>query len=301
MGLFTKKDPCAICGGKVKGLFAWKIDGQYVCDDCHGVIDVPGGGHDMSMEQFLAYRAFREENQKLKEIFKVSQKINFGAFDTKIVFDFEHNLFCMDQSLNKTIFKGSELHSFTIREDMSDLYEGSPEGFVRYTSSVPDRIADITPQVTQFLARQQLQETLDRLTEKNGDNNRSDRLNTFDIPEPFTSFNVDLCLDHPYWSTIHCDKKGPTFNDFEPNVNDYLMSYKEASQIMEQLALALRRVAFPNAPEKKVSGVGEPAAVQAAAPAVDTVTEIKKYKALLEEGVITEEEFAAKKKQLMGL
>lgn len=120
----------------------------------------------------------------------------------------------MDQSLNKTIFKGSELHSFTIREDMSDLYEGSPEGFVRYTSSVPDRIADITPQVTQFLARQQLQETLDRLTEKNGDNNRSDRLNTFDIPEPFTSFNVDLCLDHPYWSTIHCDKKGPTFNDF---------------------------------------------------------------------------------------
>ena len=56
MGLFTKKDPCAICGGKVKGLFAWKIDGQYVCDDCHGVIDVPGGGNDMSMEQFLAYR-----------------------------------------------------------------------------------------------------------------------------------------------------------------------------------------------------------------------------------------------------
>ena len=83
--------------------------------------------------------------------------------------------------------------------------------------------------------------------------------------------------------------------------NVHLLFGNATSQIMEQLALALRRVAFPNAPEKKVSGVGEPAAVQAAAPAVDTVTEIKKYKALLEEGVITEEEFAAKKKQLMGL
>ena len=80
-----------------------------------------------------------------------------------------------------------------------------------------------------------------------------------------------------------------------------LLAGFEACGVATTMALALRRVAFPNAPEKKVSGVGEPAAVQAAAPAVDTVTEIKKYKALLEEGVITEEEFAAKKKQLMGL
>ena len=43
------------------------------------------------------------------------------------------------------------------------------------------------------------------------------------------------------------------------------------------------------------------APVQAAAPAVDTVAELQKYKMLLDTGVLTEEEFAAKKKQLLGI
>ena len=41
--------------------------------------------------------------------------------------------------------------------------------------------------------------------------------------------------------------------------------------------------------------------VQAAAPAVDTVAELQKYKMLVDTGVITEGEFAAKKKQLLGI
>ena len=41
--------------------------------------------------------------------------------------------------------------------------------------------------------------------------------------------------------------------------------------------------------------------VQATAPVVDTVAELQKYKMLLDTGVITEEEFAAKKKQLLGI
>lgn len=38
-----------------------------------------------------------------------------------------------------------------------------------------------------------------------------------------------------------------------------------------------------------------------AAAAVDTVAEIQKYKLLFDAGVLTEEEFAAKKKQLLGI
>ena len=34
MGLFNKKDPCAICGGKVKGLFPWHVGGELVCNEC---------------------------------------------------------------------------------------------------------------------------------------------------------------------------------------------------------------------------------------------------------------------------
>ena len=44
-------------------------------------------------------------------------------------------------------------------------------------------------------------------------------------------------------------------------------------------------------------------AVTTASPAanVDAVAEIKRYKDLLEQGAITEEEFTAKKKQLLGI
>ena len=34
---------------------------------------------------------------------------------------------------------------------------------------------------------------------------------------------------------------------------------------------------------------------------VDVVTEIQRYKGLLDAGIITEEEFTAKKRQLMGI
>ena len=40
--------------------------------------------------------------------------------------------------------------------------------------------------------------------------------------------------------------------------------------------------------------------ISATAP-TDAVAEIKKYKDLLDSGIITEEEFTAKKKQLMGI
>ena len=39
----------------------------------------------------------------------------------------------------------------------------------------------------------------------------------------------------------------------------------------------------------------------ATAAPVNTVAEIKRFKDLLEQGVITEEEFAAKKRQLLGI
>ena len=63
---------------------------------------------------------------------------------------------------------------------------------------------------------------------------------------------------------------------------------------------ACRRWVAPGAPE---TGAG---AAQTAAPAQtggapNAVEELKQYKSLLDAGVITEEEFAAKKRQLLGI
>ena len=299
MGLFTKKEPCAICGGKVKGLLPWKIEGQYVCDSCHGVVDVQKDKEDMTMEQFRQYRAFREENQALKDQFTISQKVDFGAFDTKLVFDFDHRLFCMDQHLGKTVFRGGEIKSFVSQEDGAPIFEGGPQGLVRYESIVPERLTMMAPQLNQILMQKQLEDQLN--VGRDPDHRPAPRF--YDIPEPFKKFQVSIYVDHPYWSLLECDRSGPTFDNDYPDVNDYMNRYQEGYWLMENLAQCLMTVAFPDAPaegaQQGAQQETQPAA--AAAPAQDAVSQLKQYKQLLDDGVITQADFDAKKKQLMGL
>ena len=299
MGLFTKKEPCAICGGKVKGLLPWKIEGQYVCDSCHGVVDVQKDKEDMTMEQFRQYRAFREENQAMKDQFTISQKVDFGAFDTKLVFDFDHRLFCMDQHLGKTVFRGGEIRSFVIQEDGAPIFEGGPQGLVRYESIVPERLTMMAPQLNQILMQKQLEDQLN--VGRDPDHRPAPRF--YDIPEPFKKFQVSIYVDHPYWSLLECDRSGPTFDNDYPDVNDYMNRYQEGYWLMENLAQCLMTVAFPDAPaegaQQGAQQETQPAA--AAAPAQDAVSQLKQYKQLLDDGVITQADFDAKKKQLMGL
>ena len=295
MGLFTKKEPCAICGGKVKGLLPWKIEGQYVCDSCHGVVDVQKDKEDMTMEQFRQYRAFREENQALKDQFTISQKVDFGAFDTKLVFDFDHRLFCMDQHLGKTVFRGGEIKSFVIQEDGAPIFEGGPQGLARYESVVPGHLTMMAPQLNQILMQKQLEDQLN--VGRDPEHRPAPRF--YDIPEPFKKFQVSIYVDHPYWSLLECDRSGPTFDNDYPDVNDYMNRYQEGYWLMENLAQCLMAVAFPDAPAEGAQQETQPAA--AAAPAQDAVSQLKQYKQLLDDGVITQADFDAKKKQLMGL
>ena len=243
MGLFDKRPPCAICGGKVKGLLPWKIEGNYICDDCHGVIDAQNG-NDFTMEQFLKYRDFREQNQALREQFRVDEIVEFGFLSEKFVFDYEHSLFCMDKNLNKTIFHGSELKSFMISEDGAPLLEGSAKGFIHHESRVPQRIDELLPQVNQMLIQRQMQESMERLA--NRDKEVRPSYTSIDIPEPFKKFYIKLYLQHPYWSLYEFERTGPVIIGDVPDLNQYRIEYNESVQHLETLANALARVAgFP--------------------------------------------------------
>jgi hypothetical protein len=72
---------------------------------------------------------------------------------------------------------------------------------------------------------------------------------------------------------------------------------------MEKLVAALRTVAFPGATEQYAGpGMVEMGAVHTTmAPPADAIEEIKKYKALMEDGILSQQEFEAKKKQLLGI
>ena len=293
MGLFTKKDPCAICGGKVSGLFPWKIGGHLVCNECHGQVDLPNGvENNMTLEDFQAYRQFREENSQLKAQFQISEQVDFGWLDTKFLFDYSNRLLCMDKNLNTTIFAGQQVKSFIIREDTTPVFEGSAAGLQRYPSMVPDRVFAMAPQINHFRMQRDMERMRDRM-----DGDRDDRPRPyFDIPEPFRNFNVEIYFDHPYWNVFTADMSGPTFNNEFPDADDYMREYGERFVTMERLAMALMEVAFPGGAQQPVQE-----AVVNAAGQVDAVTEIQRFKALLDQGIITEEEFTAKKRQLLGI
>ena len=103
----------------------------------------------------------------------------------------------------------------------------------------------------------------------------------------------------PYFS-------GPDFfGGYSSAIKDYLRDYELKAGEMRELATQFMAVLNPCAPERQ-AGIGTASGVNTVpvAPTVQTedpVAAIQKYKALLDSWVITEEEFAAKKRQLMNI
>lgn len=248
MGLFSKKTPCPICGGKISWFLPAKIEGEYICDTCYSKIDMDTDkAIHLTMQEFKEYLVFYDQNQLLKEQFVVSERIDFGFCDTKIIFDYQNKLFCMSKNLDKTVFDGKQLKSFAIKEDNIPLFECSEAGIKRYTSMVPKCVMEMAPQISRIKMDMQMARTLDRLDE--GKENGSTPKEYFDIPEPFQAFNVELHLDHPYWTVIKCDMDGPRFNNTHPDVNNYLRDYQRSMEEIEKLVVALNAVAFSRVQE----------------------------------------------------
>ena len=87
---------------------------------------------------------------------------------------------------------------------------------------------------------------------------------------------------------------------YEQKAESILLTLLYKVNALHTLARNLMQLIAPGAPE---TGAG---AAQTAAPAQtggapNAVEELKQYKSLLNAGVITEEEFAAKKRQLLGI
>lgn len=297
MGLFSKKPPCPICQGKISWLLPSKIEGEYVCSTCYGKIDMQEDAKkNLTMEEFKEYLVFYDQNQQLKEQFTVTEKIDFGFLGNKCVFDFEHNLFCMSKNLDKTIFKGSELTFFTIKEDSLPLFKGSTDGLDSYPSSIPDQARAMAPQIYRFMRSKQRNEALKQSDDKDY------RQESFDFPEPFTNFVLELHFDHPYWEILEWEIKGPEFSDENPNVDSYLNDYERSIEEINNLAKALMTVAFPQERMQTTSfdSASRPSA-NIASSSSNAIDEIRKFKELLDEGILSKEEFEVKKKQLLGL
>ena len=301
MGLFSNnKKLCPICGSPTPRLLATKVADMPLCKACADKVDLPGGALDrMSLEQFKQYIAYYDDNQTLRSQFKETKRMSFGFLSGDLLVDEEHRLLRLKGYDGALVFPASALKSFRFMEDGKTLFEGKADGLHCFRSDVPERARALQPRIDRFLIRKEEHERMERMERMR------DRQERRPGEAPVRRFNVEVTLDDPYWKSFRDELNAPDFSSFDPSVNDYLCDYDNKVSELHDMAFALARVMNPAAREiwddDAAAASAQPAAPVQAAPAVDTVAELQKYKKLLDTGVLTEEEFAAKKKQLLGI
>ena len=313
MGLFSNsKKLCPICGNPTPRLLATKIEGMPICKECDNKVDLPEGAvNQMSREDFRQYVAFHGENQALRDCFAESYRFSFGLLSSSLLLDASHGLLRLKDDQEALVLEASSLKAFRISEDNRPLFEGGSESLRCYQSDVPAQVNAMGPQIAQFMMQQrefERMEQMERMREQR-DRNRDGGgappmyhpRPDFRVPTPFRHFYVELTFTHPYWNRFRGELDAPSFNQTYPSIDDYLRTYQENTDELHTLAVNLMQLLNPNAEEVAV-GVAAPSASGAqSASAGNAIDEIQKYKTLLDAGVITEEEFTAKKRQLLGI
>ncbi|WP_313527438.1 DUF4428 domain-containing protein [Anaerotignum sp.] len=301
MGLFSKKEPCPICGGKIDIFFPRKIEGQLVCDNCYDKLDVQEEIlNSFTMADFREYLSYYEQNQQLREGFNTSYALDFSVIGNDMVFDFDNKLFCVDDKLNKLIFAGKDVVSIVIKEDSTPLFECNHREIKSYQSSVKERALQMAPQLAQMVSNQRLMRNMERITREEDKAPRY--IPIVDLPEPFKAFHIHIKFEHPYWNNMDFRVSGPTFSNEYPDVNEYIKEYTEQITNLEAFINAFRRITFSDV--KAQPADNNPASQSShsgSSSDSDPVAEIKKYKELMEGGIITEEEFSEKKRQLLRI
>lgn len=301
MGLFSNnKKLCPICGSPTPRFLKTKVEGMPLCDKCASKADLPEGMLDsMTLEDFRQYIAFYDENRALRDAFTETGRMSFGLFGPALCLDSSHGLFRLRGGEDALVFQASHLKGFRIMEDNKPLFE-SVGGVLRcHQSDVPARINMMSPQIAQFVMQQQMQEEMERRRKKDGESGTGYYRQVFEMPVPFRHFCVELTLEHPYWSSFRGRQDGPALDQYYPSIENYLEEYRAATDELHVLASSLMQMIRPGAQEA-YDGQEMPG-VAAEASGLSAADEIKKYKALLDDGIITEEEFAAKKRQLLGI
>lgn len=303
MGLFSsKKKLCPVCKEPTPKLFSTKVEGMPICKECSSKVDLPEGVLDqMSLADFFDYLNCYEENQRWRDCFSDTYSHFFGFTSGHFTEDEKNRLFKLRADKNAFAMQASQLKSFRILEDAQVLFESSGNVLRYYNSTVPQRLTEMVPLISQFVLQRREYDLLEEKAKQEGTQLRHGRP-YFEMPVPFRHFYVELTLNHPYWKSYRWEMSGPGLDRDYPNIDFYRDTYERQTKDLYELACHLMDLICPGAP--KVCGNDEVAFIQSMQQIVveaDVTEQLKKYKALLDAGVLTEEEFTAKKKQLLGI
>lgn len=277
MGLFSNKDkPCPICGGATPRLLAKKFGGEAICGKCADNImaddELVKGWTIDDLKEHLHYR---DGNRKLVEDFVATRKVDY---DREMVIDDSRGLFYVNSlgDDNPPVFRFDEIVGYQM-----NLGYHTVESWSRGTPRTPYRPPALG-----------LVSGLSMLAEAFGAKG-SDK----DKDTEFESIKVILQIKTKYLHEYElCDLfiSGNGSAEFE---HDFAREFAKADALCN-LIVSIGNVNTAGAAGASYSAA--PAA-QASNSADQTADSIKKFKELLDAGIITQEEFDAKKKQLLGI
>lgn len=330
MGLFTNnKKLCPICGNPTPRLLASEVEGQNLCKECAAKIDLPSGVlNTMTLDDFREYIQCYDANKPLRDSFTETYRYDFGFFKGSLILDLDHQLLRVGVGDTAFALEPSDIKSFRILEDGEVLYEGEKGNFRSYKSNIKERLNELKPRIDEYRMLRNQYEMMEEMRRSMDENNRRDdnfrrddnlrrddldyrdRVTEpdFNVPNPVEKFAVEITLVHPYWKSFYKETGAPKFNSDQPSTIDYLDDYTQKTEELHALAQNLMQIIDPQVQETVIdpNASTQSRSTQSAPQAAQVQTEdptvaLPKYKALLDAGVITAEEFEAKKKQLLGL
>lgn len=306
MGLFTNnKKRCPICNNPTPRIFATSVEGMPICKECKRKVYLPDGMlKEMSLTDFGQYMDFYNENKALRDIFTESVRLAPSYASDNLLLDLSNGLFRLKDEENSLVFEASALVSFRILEDDALLFESAGDALKCYKSDIPEYVKSMSAQISELAVKLQVQEEMERLErerqrerERNGETTTQSAYYSapdIKLPVPLEHFCVELTMNHPYWESFRGELKGPRFERSSPSVDEYLRDYAISVDKLHTIAAGLMQMISPGAGEIRDGAGTEDSAA-------DVIDEIKRYKALMDSGIISEEEFAAKKRQLLGI
>lgn len=308
MGLFSNnKKMCPICGEPTPKLFATKIEGSPLCKECANKADLPEETLErITVDEFRQYMDLYAENQVLRDKFTETNRFHFGIFGGAVLVDTKNKLLRLKDDKYAWVFEASQLLSFCVLEDGKPLFEGTKAGLKCYPSEVPGRLNELALEITKMLMNKRGLEVLnkvhDMVTDDDNRSNNNYQQEYIEFPLPFQQFQMEFQLDHPYWTMFFKKEDGPTFDRQRPSVENYRRIYESRVEEFYTFANCLMQLINWNAKEIPEREIGVSMQMQQPSLSADAVAvEIQKYKALFDAGVITEEEFVAKKHQILGI
>lgn len=308
MGLFTNtKKLCPICGNPTPRLLATKFDGQPICKECDKKLDLPlGTENSMSLADFREYLAAYEVNRPLRDAFNATYRYD------SLLLDERNGLIRLKNTDGCWAIEKKHIKSFYISEDDILIFENGSGVLKSYPSDVSERADLMRPAAAQFYIekreyerRAQLEKMRSRneTPEERSERERVENLYRphFEMTNLFKGFQIAITLDHPYWKSYTKRINAPEIDRDYPDIDDFLKKYNKEFDELHTLAVKLMKMIDPAAGESCIGGYEAPQQPAATGVSVDAVTEIKRYKELFDQGLITSEEFSAKKRQLLGI